>query len=247
MININDFPNAKIDDCLLINGDCLEVMDKIIEQNIKVDAIITDPPYRVISGGNEKGLSYRHKGSIIEANDGKIFKYNDICFSDWLPKVYQTLKDDSHCYIMTNFLNLKELMIECDRVGFKAHNLLIWEKQNSTPNRWYMKNCEYILFLRKGKAKPINNMGSKTVHKFENPFGNKQHPTEKSIGNMEFYIKNSSNQADIIFDPFMGSATTGIACQNTNRKFIGIELEEKYYNIGIERITNNRKRDGDND
>ena len=220
----------------LFNTDTMELMDKMIEKGIEVDCVITDPPYKVISGGSEKGLSYKHKGSITEKNDGKIFEHNNIKMSDWLPKVYKLLKNESHCYIMTNFLNLKELMIESEKVGFKAHNLLVWEKQNATPNRWYMKNCEYVLFLRKGKAKPINNMGSKTVHKFENPFGNKKHPTEKSVNNMEFYISNSSNEGDLILDPFMGSGTTGVACKNLNRKFIGVELDENYYDIAESRI-----------
>ena len=219
----------------LYNGDCLEVMDKLIDKGIKVDCVITDPPYKVISGGNEKGLSYKHKGSITEKNDGKIFKHNDIKMSDWLQKVYKLLKDESHCYIMTNFLNLKELMIESEKVGFKAHNLLVWEKQNATPNRWYMKNCEYVIFAKKGKSKFINNCGSRVVEQFDNP-KNKVHPTEKPIGLMEMYIANSSNENQVVLDPFMGSGTTGVACKNLNRNFIGIELDENYFNIAKDRI-----------
>ena len=222
----------------IIQGDCLEVMDKLIEQGIKVDAIITDPPYKVIGGGNKKGLSYKHKGSITEKNDGKIFEHNNINIKDWLPKIFKLLKDNSHCYIMTNTLNLKDMLVESENIGFKLHNLLVWEKQNATPNRWYMKNCEYVLFLRKGSAFPINNMGSKTVHKFENPFGNKIHPTEKNINHMELYIGNSTNENQVVLDPFMGSGTTGVACKNLNRNFIGIELDESYFNIAKNRIEN---------
>ena len=100
-----------------------------------------------------------------------------------------------------------------------------------------MKNCEYILFLRKGKAKWINNIGdSKTVHKFNNIIGNKYHPTEKPIDLLQFYITNSSSVDDIILDPFMGSGSTGVACKNLNRKFIGIEIDDTYYEIAKKRI-----------
>jgi len=201
-----------------------------------VDLVVTDPPYKCISGGHEKGLSYKHIGSITQKNDGKIFEHNDILPSSWIPEVYRVLKPDSHCYIMVNTLNL-ELFLQISREsGFKLHNVLVWEKQNCLPNRWYMKNCEYILFLRKGKAKPINYMGSKTVHQFVNPQGNKLHPTEKPIDLMELYIANSSIEQGIVLDPFMGSGTTAIACINTNRNFIGFELDTTYCGIANKRI-----------
>ena len=76
----------------------------------------------------------------------------------------------------------------------------------------------------------------KTVHKFNNIIGNKNHPTEKPIDLMELYITNSSKENDIVLDPFIGSGSTGVACLNTNRKFIGIEIDEHYFNIAKSRI-----------
>ena len=100
-----------------------------------------------------------------------------------------------------------------------------------------MKNCEYTLLLRKGSSKYINDIGgSKTAHKFENIIGNKVHPTEKPTDLMEFYVKNSSNEGDVVLDMFMGSCSTGVACVNTNRNFIGIELDENYFSIAENRI-----------
>jgi site-specific DNA-methyltransferase (adenine-specific) len=95
-----------------------------------------------------------------------------------------------------------------------------------------MKNCEYVLLLRKGKAKWINNIGgSKTVHQFNNIIGNKRHPAEKPQDLIEFYISNSSNEGDIVLDPFMGCGTTARAAKHLNRNFIGYEIDEKYVNI----------------
>jgi len=221
---------VKID---LYNDDCLSVLDNLISKNIKVDCIITDPPYKVISGG--KPTKKGQPSGLLSKNDGKIFKYNDLDETLWFPKIYKILKDNSHCYIMTNTLNLEKYLRLSRESGFKLHNLLVWEKNNCTPNRWYMKNCEYILFLRKGKAKSINNKGSKTVHKFNNTI-NKLHPSEKPIDLMKYYILNSTNENETVLDFTMGSGTTGVACKHLNRNFIGIELDEYYFNIAKKRI-----------
>ena len=218
----------------LIKGDCLEKFKQIEDESI--DLILIDPPYKCISGGNKKGLSYRHKGSITQKNDGKIFEYNDIKSESYIPELYRILKNNSDCYIMTNLLNLFDFKNICDKSKFKLHNLLVWEKQNCPPNRWYMKNCEYILYLYKGKAKPINDMGSKTVHKFINPQGDKLHPTQKPTDLLSMYITNSSNKNDVVLDCFMGSCSTGIACLETGRNFIGIEKDDKYFDISVNRI-----------
>ena len=138
---------------------------------------------------------------------------------------------------MCNFKNLNDLMNKSLAVGFKHINLLVWEKNNCTPSQFYMKNCEYTLLLRKGKSKYINDIGgSKTVHKFNNIIGNKVHPTEKPEQLMKFYVENSSSVGDTVLDMFMGSGSTGVACLNTNRKFIGIEMDEGYFDIAKDRI-----------
>jgi site-specific DNA-methyltransferase (adenine-specific) len=218
-----------IGDCRLIQGDCLEVMPGLGS----VDMVCTDPPYRVFSGGNKSNPAL---SKSLGGNDGRIFKHNDISFSDWMPLVFQKLKPDSHAYIMTNVKNLFEIQACALISGFKVHNLLVWEKQNANPNRWYMKNCEYTLFLRKGAAFPIKNMGSKTVHKFQNPIGCKLHPTEKPLDLMKLYIENSSSPGDTVLDPFFGSGTTGVAAANTGRKFIGIEHDPGYFDVAVKRI-----------
>ena len=219
----------------LYNGDCLEVMKDITDGS--VDLIVTDPPYRTISGG-KKSTKWKsgYSTSVLSENDGKIFEHNDINHLDWLKESYRVLKNNSHIYIMTNLLNLFTIQQLAERVGFKTHNLLIWEKNNANANRWYMKNCEYVLFMRKGNAKTINNPSSKTVHKFNNIIGNKLHPTEKPVELMELYILNSSKEGETVLDPFIGSGSTGVAAVNLNRKFIGIELDNNYFEIAKEKI-----------
>ena len=167
----------------------------------------------------------------------KLFKHQNIKISSWMPEIYRVLKEESHCYIFTNSLNLQEMLNEATKAGFKLHNLLVWEKNNCTPSQYYMKNCEYVLFLRKGKAKWINNIGeSKTVHKFNNIIGNKLHPTEKPVDLLEYYLLNSSEPNDVVLDPFMGAGSMGEACILNNRNFIGIELDSTYFQIAKDRI-----------
>jgi len=218
----------------LYNDNCLNILDKMIEQKRKVDLIVTDPPYKVISGGS--GAKGSPKG-ILKENDGKIFEHNDLREEDWFPKIYEVLNDDAHCYIMINTLNLERYLRLGREAGFHLHNILVWEKDNCLPNRWYMKNCEYTLFFKKGKAFSINNPGSKTVHKIKNTT-NRDHPTEKPIELMELYVGNSSNEGDTVLDFTMGGGSTGMACVNLNRNFIGIELDEKYFNIAKKKINN---------
>lgn len=203
----------------LYQGDCLEIMKQIPEG--KIDLLITDPPYKTITGGNSNGRNSERPKGMLQGNR-KLFKHQNIKISSWMSEIYRVLKEGSHCYIFTNSLNLQEMLNEATKVGFKLHNLLVWEKNNCTPSQYYMKNCEYVLFLRKGKAKWINNIGdSKTVHKFNNIIGNKLHPTEKPVDLIEYYLLNSSEPNDIVFDPFMGSGSTGEA---TVKKTIEILL-----------------------
>lgn len=230
----------------LLQGDCLELMKDIPDGS--VDLVVSDVPYHIISGGCTNNAVYfksipsgilSHRTSVY-AKQGKIFKHNDIEFSEWLPSVYRVLKDNSHCYFMVNGRNLKDLQTEAEKVGFKYQNLLVWDKGNCTPNRYYLNACEFILFLRKGNAKNINNLGSKTIISIPN-VRNKTHPTEKPVDLMKMLIKNSSNENDIVLDLFMGSGSTGVACVNTNRNFIGIELDKDYFDIAKQRIDDEQK------
>jgi site-specific DNA-methyltransferase (adenine-specific) len=201
-----------------------------------IDLVITDPPYKTITGGDSNGVNSERPKGMLSGNR-KLFKHQKLEISDWMPELYRVLKEGTHCYIFTNTLNLNEMLNESKKAKFKLHNLLVWEKNNCTPSQFYMKNCEYILFLRKGKAKWINDIGgSKTVHKYNNIIGNKKHPTEKPVELLEFYINNSSNEGDLIFDPFMGSGSTAVACINTGRNYLGFEIDEEYYNVINQRI-----------
>ena len=226
---------------MLINRDCLEYL-KDMDSN-SVDLFCSDVPYKIVSGGVSKDPKaptgmLSNTNSVVRS--GKLFKHNDIDFNEWLPDIFRVLKDKSHCYIMINSRNLAKLQIESEKVGFIFQNLLVWDKGNATPNKYYMQSAEFILMLRKGGAKNINNLGTKTVLRVPN-VRNKQHPTQKPTNLMNILIENSTNKGDTVLDPFMGSGSCGVACVNLDREFIGIELDSEYFKIAENRINQAKK------
>ena len=214
-------------------ADARDILRQLPSESI--DCIVTDPPYRVISGGAGK-MGDGSPSGVIGPNDGKVFAHNSVKFSEYLHDLFRVLRDPGHIYLMVNFMNLETAFAELRRAGFDIHNLLIARKQNATPNRWYMKNAEYTILARKGKAFAINDCGSMTCHDWVNPVGDKCHPTEKSVDLMRLYIENSTQPGDVVLDPFAGAGATGIACRDTGRSFIGVELDVTYYTIAMRRI-----------
>ena len=111
--------------------------------------------------------------------------------------------------------------------------------------QFYMNQFEYIMFFRKGKARKINNCGTSDILNIPNKKtqidGKNLHDTEKPIKLNRILVENSSNEKDIVLDPFMGIGGCGIACKELNRNFIGIELDKKYFEIAKQRIEGTKR------
>jgi site-specific DNA-methyltransferase (adenine-specific) len=131
---------------------------------------------------------------------------------------------------MTNNKNLKEFLIEIEKVWFNFHNFLIWEKKQCNTNRWYLRNTEYILFFKKWKCKTINNPSTFPILRYEKETFISNHPNKKPYELIETLILNSSNEWDLVLDPFMWSWVAWVVCKNNNREFIWIDLDEEYFN-----------------
>lgn len=224
---------VETDEYKLILGDSIEVMRDMITKKEKIDLICVDPPYKLTSGGNttqEMGGcfardEYDNSGEIVDCN---------IEWCDFMPLLYEAL-NHGHAYVMCNNRHVPNMLNAAADAGFKFHNLLVWDKHSPTPNRWYMKNLEFTGFFYKGKAKFINNCSSKQLIRIPQ-IDITDHPTEKPVMLMRHYIENSTKMGDVVLDSFMGSATTGIAAIKAGRKFIGIEKNEKWFNIAVERM-----------
>ena len=221
----------------LINGDSIDFMKTLEDES--VDLIVTDPPYKVTARGNAG-----NSGGMMQSKlsmQGKIFKHNDIKPIEYIPEFYRLLKDGSHCYIMTNHVNLQEMLNTATECGFHFIKSLIWNKGNKIMGQFYMSQFEYILFFRKGKGKKINKCGTADIlsvpnKKTKGEDGKNIHDTEKPIELMKILIENSSQEGELVLDPFLGVGATAMACKELNRDYIGIELDEKYYNIACKRV-----------
>jgi DNA modification methylase len=159
------------------------------------------------------------------------------CFDSWIKECYRVMRD-GHLYIFTNTNSLQEILNSCTNAGFKLHNVISMIKDTGMPNRWYYKQTELVLFFRKGAAKPINDYTSRDNVKVIMPKAStgKLHITQKPLDFITKLVSNSTSEGDIVLDMFMGSGTTGIACINIGRNFIGIEKEKEYYDIAVKRI-----------
>lgn len=133
------------------------------------------------------------------------------------------------------FARLWNILNDSKDEGFKFHNLLVWDKVTGTPNRWYMKNCEFTGLFYKGPAQAINDCGSMSLIRYPHQ-DESEHPTEKPVSLMEHYILNSTQPGQLVIDPFMGSGSTGVAAVRAGRAFIGIELDEGHFNTALGRI-----------
>lgn len=221
----------------LRQGDCLEIMKNIPDKSI--DLIVTDPPYKLTSRGGSGTMGGYWKEE--KAKKGVIFDNNSISCKEYLPEFYRILKDKTILYLMCNNTNLQEMINVATQSGFKFVKSLIWEKGNKICGRYYMNCFEYILLFRKGGDKPIKNCGTPDILKVpikkqKDINGKNLHNTEKPVELMKILIENSSDENDIILDPFMGIGSTGIASKELKRNFIGIELDEKYFKIAKEGI-----------
>ena len=223
----------------LMNDDAIKTLKSLKSECI--DLIVTDPPYKVTARGNagNSGGMMQKKLSM----QGKIFEHNDVKPIEYIPEFYRILKDGSHCYIMTNHVNLQEILNVATECGFKFIKSLIWNKGNKIMGQYYMSQFEYILFFRKGKGKKINKCGTADIlnvpnKKTKDENGKNLHDTEKPVELMKILVENSSQVGELVLYPFVGVGATAIACKELDRQYIGVELDEHYYNIAVNRIDN---------
>ena len=214
-----------IGDCRLILGDCLEIMPTLG----KVDAVITDPPYAIpttIAQGREK---YRSLGdlSIVET-----------AMNLYLGAAFNLLSDEGRAFVFCDG-NSYHTSFRVMYPNFNNTALLVWDKTKFGMGREFRKQHELILHGWH-KNTPIykDGIGRPDILKAK-PVSKRLHPAQKPVGLIEQLLIVCQKT---ILDPFMGSGTTGVACVKTGRKFIGIEIDENFYNIAVKRITNAYKQ-----
>ena len=223
----------------LLHGDCLELM-KDIPVGI-VDAIITDPPYNISRDNNF------HTMGRAGIDFGEWDKGFDL--TTWIGIAQPTLKKGGNIIIFNDWKNLSYIAESLESNGFIIKDLIRWKKTNAMPrnrDRRFITDYEVAIWAVKKGGKWTFNRLSDTYEIPEITGGltprseklNGGHKTQKPIYVMEWLLERLTEVDDIILDPFMGSGSTGIACKNLNRSFIGMELGENYFNMAKERIEN---------
>lgn len=221
----------------IYNMDCLEGMKLIPDGTI--DLVATDPPYRLTTRGSSGTMS--GYWATDAARKGVVFDHNDITIEEYLPELYRVLKDDAHCYIMCNNLNMPHFFDVIEKSMFHFVKLLVWDKCNVICGKYYMGQVEHIFFLRKGKDKQVNDCGvsdllSYPLQRDKDRDGSNIHDSQKPVNLFQMLIKQSTDEGQTVLDPFMGSATTAIACIKEKRHFIGFELNKDYFDKATKRI-----------
>lgn len=231
----------------LVLGDCLEVMKDIPDGSI--DLVLTDPPYGINYKSNLQ-TGDRRSGTQIQVRPDNYFEeiQNDKSFpTKWLSVCYDKLKDTCALYIFLHWSKWSELEQSVQAAGFKVKNMIVINKSNHGMGDLrgnYAPKHELVLFATKGRH-ILNNLGGRKKNVMDLPVkysgSYHHHPNEKPLSWVEPFIQESSSENNVILDPFMGSGTTGVACKNLNRNFIGIELDLKYFEIAKKRIEEGNK------
>ena len=234
----------------LYQGDCLEVMDKLIEQGVKVDAIITDPPYGTTACKWDSVIPFdemwERLNKLIKPN-GAIVLFGSEPFSSQLR--CSNLKNYKYDWVWNKKLAGNGILAK--KQPLKIHeNVIVFNSKIYIPQmtkgklRKKLTNNPKISEINGGDGvkratETFNDQYYPTsIQEFSmaNLRRNRLHPTQKPVDLLEYLIKTYTNENDIVLDFTMGSGSTGVACVNTNRKFIGIELDDKYFEIAKERI-----------
>ena len=211
----------------LYKGDCLEVMNKLIKEGIKVDMVLTDPPYGI--NLTPQRVSGKFKGTKV-INDDTL---------EWLPKVvdkiYELTKNVAVIFCSWQFIDVFKIAFE---KKFIVKNILVWNKDWLGMGNNYRPNYELILLLCKTNVKTKSKNKSNILTYRRISPQKMLHSCEKPVPLLTDLILELTDENNIILDCFMGSGSTGIACLNTNRNFIGIELDEHYFDIAKDRLEN---------
>ena len=231
----------------LYNGDCLKIMDRLIEEGVKVDCILTDPPYGTTACKWDTVIPFddmwERLNKLIKPN-GAIVLFGSEPFSSALRM--SNIKNYKYDWIWDK-KKAGNIML-CKYQPMKiTENVMIFNKHNYYPimelrDKVKKSKCYGIGeimggALKDNSLKVYTHRYPKNILSFSNANQKgKVHPTQKPVDLLEYLIKTYTNEDEIVLDFTMGSGSTGVACMNTNRKFIGIELDNNYFDIASKRI-----------
>lgn len=229
-------------DIKLYKGDCKSIMSDMVLKGVKFDLIVTDPPYDIknVKAGNNSKLSSSITKSHKKLKDDDI--NSSIVYEEILPLLYK-LQDNINIYIWCNKSQIPEYLNYYVTEKGCSFDIIKWVKTNAVPtfNNKYLSDTEYCLYFRKGGlCNPANYSDASTL--FQAPINSQDkkmfggHPTIKPKKIIDRIIKNSTEAGHSVFDPYMGSGTTGVLAMENDCSFSGIDILEKYFRMSYNRI-----------
>lgn len=228
------WPRAEvIGDALLLQGDCLDVIPRLVSLGVVADLVLTDPPYRLASGGNSTGEMAGMFAHGAYDNSGALFPIVD--WSDMAAPIVSAMAGDSDAIVMASDEQMQAARAAFEAAGLRHHRTLVWDKGTVTPNRWFMPCCEFGLYLWKGRARRITTPGASQLFRVRNA-DKAGHPTGKPVSLMAEWARQCSRPGALVFDPFMGSGSSIAGAVREGRRAIGIELQEKFFDIAVTRV-----------
>lgn len=245
-------PYYEADNFTLLHGDSFKMLKRIEPKSI--DMIFADPPYFLsgdgitCSGGKMVSVKKGNWDEKVSIKDKHLFN------KKWIRLCKEVLKDNGTIWISGTMHNIYSIGMALEEERFKIINNITWKKLNPPPNiscRAFVHSTETIIWAMKDDKKAKHKFNYKLMRELN---GNKQmkdvwetsltkpsekkcgkHPTQKPIELLEKIILSSTDENDLILDPFNGSGTTGIVANRLNRKYIGIEQEKEYLDLTIRR------------
>ena len=221
-------------------GNSYTMIKELKQNNIKVNHIITDPPYNISQDNNFSTMKNPRKGVDFGEWDKDFDLYN------WISDYSEILDKNGSMIIFCSYRFISHIIDKLESSGMVVKDTIIWKKSNPMPrniDRRYVQDTEFAVWAVKKNAKWTFNKPNdisylRSCYETSTVSGKEKtnHPTQKSLKLMENIIKVHTNENDVVLDPFMGSGSTGVAALKHHRKFIGIELEKEYFDIASERL-----------
>lgn len=236
----------------LLKGDCIEILNQAREDS--VDVIFADPPYFLSNGGITC-----HAGKMVSVNKGKWDKSKGVIENhkftlEWLKACQRVLKSNGTIWVSGTTHVIYSIGFAMQELGYKILNDIIWYKRNAPPNlscRYFTHSTEIILWAAKNEKskhyfdyqlmKKMNRgKQMRNVWEISAPLAEEKkfgkHPTQKPVELLTTIILASTREGDLVLDPFCGSSTTGVAAILLNRKYVGIDLEDEYLRLSVNRL-----------
>jgi site-specific DNA-methyltransferase (adenine-specific) len=234
----------------IYNLDCRMLFSKIDSET--VDMVFADPPYN-LSKSNFKIKFVKSGGSDLSTNKGEwdILEPSDFerFTEEWLREAFRVLRPGGAIWVAGTYHNIYMVGYLMQRMGFELLNEVLWHKSDATPNlscTRFVADHENFIWARKGKGNTFNYEVMKEMNggkqmrsiwtRGKTAGGKKIHPTQKPEWLLERVVLATTNEGDLVLDPFLGSGTTAVVAKKLKRQFIGSELDPDYYKLATERI-----------